>query len=144
MAQNKSVKDDSKIEDKKSEPLRLSKDGNVRRKRKTMGMHRSKKFLSRHRSRLGSVSRREKAISLIQLLFYIVIDVITASITAAVWFFASIFLWFFSHVHDAILSRIVGFHYLYNVSWEDPRVDREALQLTEDDHVITIASACKE
>lgn len=40
-----------------------------------------------------------------------------------------------------ILHRIVGFHYIYNVSWEDPRTDGNALKLTEADHVLTIASA---
>ncbi|EGD83081.1 hypothetical protein PTSG_03719 [Salpingoeca rosetta] len=124
-----------------SSSMRLGK-GAVRRRRRTMGLHRSKNFLQRQRARLNSGSKREKALSLLQLLFYVGVDILTASVTATIWFFAGIFLWFFSHIHDAILSRIVGFHYLYNVSWEDPRVDREALNLTEDDHVITIASAC--
>ena len=31
--------------------------------------------------------------------------------------------------------------YIYNVSWEDPRIDMRVLDIQEDDHVLTIASA---
>ncbi|EKX35615.1 hypothetical protein GUITHDRAFT_97763 [Guillardia theta CCMP2712] len=41
------------------------------------------------------------------------------------------------------MFKIVGndYTYIYNVSWEDPRIDHTVLKCTKDDHVITIASA---
>lgn len=44
-------------------------------------------------------------------------------------------------VGDRIIWSVLGLTYIYNVSWEDPRVDRRELQLSENDHVITLASA---
>lgn len=41
--------------------------------------------------------------------------------------------WFFHHVHTHNL--------IYNTCWEDPRIDREALQLTPEDNVLVITSA---
>ena len=42
---------------------------------------------------------------------------------------------------DWIMSKFLNFAYIYNVSWEDPRMDHEVFNLQESDHVITIASA---
>lgn len=42
---------------------------------------------------------------------------------------------------DNIIWRVLGKTYIYNVSWEDPRVDHRVFGLTEEDHVITLASA---
>ena len=42
---------------------------------------------------------------------------------------------------DRIIWGILGRDYIYNVSWEDPRIDRNELKLSETDHVITLASA---
>eukprot|EP00054_Salpingoeca_dolichothecata_P008231 m.46999 g.46999 ORF g.46999 m.46999 type:complete len:716 (-) comp17586_c0_seq2:67-2214(-) len=55
------------------------------------------------------------------------------------------FLWPFlslgRRVSDWLMSHIIGRTYLYNVSWEDPRIDQRVFNLTDQDHVITIASA---
>lgn len=42
---------------------------------------------------------------------------------------------------DNIIWRVLGRTYIYNVSWEDPRIDHRVFGLTEEDHVITLASA---
>ncbi|CAN0536881.1 unnamed protein product [Ectocarpus sp. 12 AP-2014] len=42
---------------------------------------------------------------------------------------------------DRIIWATLGQDYIYNVSWEDPRIDRNELKLSEDDHVVTLASA---
>lgn len=47
----------------------------------------------------------------------------------------------FTAVSDQIIWRVLGRTYIYNVSWEDPRIDQREFMLTEDDHVITLASA---
>ena len=44
-------------------------------------------------------------------------------------------------VTDKLLFFMVGRNVIYNVNWEDPRVEREVLNLNESDNVITIASA---
>ena len=51
------------------------------------------------------------------------------------------FLWFFSQLHDKLMYQFLDTFYIYNVSWEDPRMDQRVFNLTSDDHVITIASA---
>lgn len=55
------------------------------------------------------------------------------------------FLKLFSVLSDNIIWRVLGRTYIYNVSWEDPRVDQRVFGLSEEDHVITLASAgqCK-
>mmetsp|Transcript_24465 Transcript_24465/g.61929 ORF Transcript_24465/g.61929 Transcript_24465/m.61929 type:complete len:821 (-) Transcript_24465:1909-4371(-) len=42
---------------------------------------------------------------------------------------------------DKLLFSLLGKTYVYNVSWEDPRVERQVLDLGRQDHVLTIASA---
>lgn len=44
-------------------------------------------------------------------------------------------------IGDRIIWGVLGRDYIYNVSWEDPRVDRRELNLSEKDHVVTLASA---
>jgi len=46
-------------------------------------------------------------------------------------------------VADSIMMTLIGNDamYIYNVSWEDPRIDHTVLKCNRDDHVITIASA---
>jgi len=44
-------------------------------------------------------------------------------------------------VGDTIMKALLRRTYIYNVSWEDPRIDRRQLNLDETDHVITLASA---
>ncbi len=51
------------------------------------------------------------------------------------------FIWIFSQLHDKIMFKFLNNIYIYNVSWEDPRMDHRVMNLTEDDHIITIASA---
>jgi S-adenosylmethionine:diacylglycerol 3-amino-3-carboxypropyl transferase/ubiquinone/menaquinone biosynthesis C-methylase UbiE len=51
------------------------------------------------------------------------------------------FLWLFSMIHDNIMFKFLNSSYIYNVSWEDPRMDQRVFNLGSDDHVITIASA---
>eukprot|EP01041_Mallomonas_annulata_P008145 gene8145-16740_t len=55
--------------------------------------------------------------------------------------FASPFIWMFSQIHDKIMFKFLNQTYIYNVSWEDPRMDQRVFDLNESDHVITIASA---
>ena len=117
-----------------------------RRKRTSMGLKRSRAHLEQLSSRSSSDSddsRVEEGVSWIYFCFLFAFDVAMMVINTVVWAFASVFLYLFSKVHDALLFKLVGANYLYNVSWEDPRVDRESLKLTERDHVLTIASACK-
>ena len=44
-------------------------------------------------------------------------------------------------ITDKVLFFIVGKNVIYNVNWEDPRVERAHLNLNSSDHVITIASS---
>lgn len=50
-------------------------------------------------------------------------------------------LWFFSQIHDKLMFKFLNKTYIYNVSWEDPRMDHRVFNLNESDHIITIASA---
>lgn len=50
-------------------------------------------------------------------------------------------IWLFGKFHDKIMFKFLNKAYIYNVSWEDPRIDHRVFNLTPDDHVITIASA---
>jgi hypothetical protein len=112
-----------------------------------MGLKRSRAHLERLSSRSSSDSDdsrvMEDGVSWVYFCFLFVFDVAMMAINTVVWAFAGVFLFLFSKVHDALLFKLVGANYLYNVSWEDPRVDRESLDLSERDHVLTIASACK-
>ena len=47
----------------------------------------------------------------------------------------------FAAVHDKIMFKFLNKTWIYNVSWEDPRMDQRVFDLSEDDHIITIASA---
>mmetsp|Transcript_30702 Transcript_30702/g.40558 ORF Transcript_30702/g.40558 Transcript_30702/m.40558 type:complete len:724 (-) Transcript_30702:686-2857(-) len=51
------------------------------------------------------------------------------------------FVWLFGVIHDKLMMKFINACYIYNVSWEDPRMDQEVFDLDEDDHIITIASA---
>eukprot|EP01038_Epipyxis_sp_PR26KG_P004359 gene4359-6167_t len=51
------------------------------------------------------------------------------------------FIWMFALVHDKLMFKFLNKTYIYNVSWEDPRMDHRVFNLDESDHVITIASA---
>jgi S-adenosylmethionine-diacylglycerol 3-amino-3-carboxypropyl transferase len=48
-------------------------------------------------------------------------------------------------IHDkigqAVFSQIHGGHLIYNTCWEDPRLDRVAMNLTQNDDVLVITSA---
>lgn len=44
-------------------------------------------------------------------------------------------------LHDKVMFKFLNKTYIYNVSWEDPRMDHRVFNLDEEDHVITIASA---
>ena len=50
-------------------------------------------------------------------------------------------IWLFAQIHDKLMFKFLNKTYIYNVSWEDPRMDHRVFNLTEKDHVITIASA---
>mmetsp|Transcript_97891 Transcript_97891/g.279991 ORF Transcript_97891/g.279991 Transcript_97891/m.279991 type:complete len:717 (+) Transcript_97891:314-2464(+) len=50
-------------------------------------------------------------------------------------------LWVFSFFYDKIMFSFLNKEYIYNVSWEDPRIEQPVFALDRDDHVITIASA---
>ena len=64
-------------------------------------------------------------------------DIVLSFIITAV----SPFIWLFSQVHDKIMYQFLDSYYIYNVSWEDPRMDQRVFNLDEKDHVLTIASA---
>lgn len=51
------------------------------------------------------------------------------------------FIWVFAQIHDKLMFKFLNKTYIYNVSWEDPRMDHRVFNLDEKDHVITIASA---
>ena len=51
------------------------------------------------------------------------------------------FIMIFSMIHDKLMFKFLNKTYIYNVSWEDPRMDQRVFDLNESDHVITIASA---
>lgn len=51
------------------------------------------------------------------------------------------FIWMFAQIHDKLMFKFLNKTYIYNVSWEDPRMDQRVFNLNESDHVITIASA---
>lgn len=51
------------------------------------------------------------------------------------------FIWMFAQIHDKLMFKFLNKTYIYNVSWEDPRMDHRVFHLTEDDHILTIASA---
>ncbi len=44
-------------------------------------------------------------------------------------------------MHDKLMFKFLNRTYIYNVSWEDPRMDHRVFNLNSKDHVITIASA---
>lgn len=50
-------------------------------------------------------------------------------------------IWAFAQIHDKLMFKFLNKTYIYNVSWEDPRMDHRVFNLTEKDHIITIASA---
>lgn len=51
------------------------------------------------------------------------------------------FIYVSSLLHDKLMFKFLNNTYIYNVSWEDPRMDHRVFHLTEKDHVLTIASA---
>ena len=48
---------------------------------------------------------------------------------------------FWAFIHDKLMFKFLNRAYIYNVSWEDPRMDHRVFNLSEKDHIITIASA---
>lgn len=43
--------------------------------------------------------------------------------------------------HDKLFEHVHGSNLIYNCAWEDPRIDRELMQLNADSHVVMITSA---
>ncbi|MCW0218895.1 MAG: BtaA family protein, partial [Prosthecobacter sp.] len=43
--------------------------------------------------------------------------------------------------HDVIFNRVHGGNLVYNTCWEDPRLDRQMLDLQPDSRVVMITSA---
>ena len=43
------------------------------------------------------------------------------------------FIWIFSQLHDKIMFKFLNNIYIYNVSWEDPRMDHRVMNLTENE-----------
>ncbi|EDQ91612.1 uncharacterized protein MONBRDRAFT_36263 [Monosiga brevicollis MX1] len=122
----------------------MTKLGNGPRARRTSrGLERSRAHLRQHRSRTGSEEEKQNinTLSWVKFSLLLAFDVTMIGINTCIWTLASVFLFCFSKCHDWLLMKLVGVNYLYNVSWEDPRVDRTALKLHEGDHVLTIASA---
>jgi len=60
---------------------------------------------------------------------------------STILFVVSPFIWMFGLIHDKLMFKFLNRTYIYNVSWEDPRMDQRVFNLNDDDHVITIASA---
>ncbi len=44
-------------------------------------------------------------------------------------------------IHDAIFKRVHGSNLVYNTCWEDPRLDRQMLNLQPDSRLVMITSA---
>ena len=42
--------------------------------------------------------------------------------------------------HDKLFEHVHGSNLIYNCAWEDPRIDRELMQLNADSHVVMITS----
>jgi len=55
--------------------------------------------------------------------------------------FLSPFIAIFAAIHDKLMFKFLNKTWIYNVSWEDPRMDHRVFHLGEDDHIVTIASA---
>jgi S-adenosylmethionine-diacylglycerol 3-amino-3-carboxypropyl transferase len=47
----------------------------------------------------------------------------------------------FSSIFNWIVARCYTSQIVFNCAWEDPRLDREALKLTEEDQVVIITTA---
>jgi S-adenosylmethionine:diacylglycerol 3-amino-3-carboxypropyl transferase/ubiquinone/menaquinone biosynthesis C-methylase UbiE len=76
------------------------------------------------------VKRHSEGFSLFQEIF----------LQLLIWI-TSPFIFLFSYFHDHIMMKFLNTEYIYNVSWEDPRMDMRVLDIDESDHVLTIASA---
>ena len=48
---------------------------------------------------------------------------------------------FFKATHDLVFHHVHGGQLIYNACWEDPRIDRELMQLRADSRVVMITSA---
>jgi len=48
---------------------------------------------------------------------------------------------FFKATHDLIFHHVHGGQLIYNACWEDPRIDRQLLELRRDSRVVMITSA---
>lgn len=69
------------------------------------------------------------------------INPIVDALLTVILLLLSPFIWMFALVHDKLMFLFLNKTYIYNVSWEDPRMDQRVFNLDESDHVITIASA---
>jgi len=58
-------------------------------------------------------------------------------VKAVFTFFYSIFAWLL----DKVVARVYLNKILFNCAWEDPRLDLEALKLTEEDNILIITTA---
>ena len=47
----------------------------------------------------------------------------------------------FNHAHDLIFRKIHNHRLIYNACWEDPRIDRELLQIDNESHIVMLTSA---
>ncbi len=118
------------------DPLSLVQ-GNLRRCTSTHPPHPTRFRAIKNRAR----RTRDKIKGRLQPSFSFIFRFILRSILLVLICAFAPFLLLFALCHDWLMKKFINYAYIYNVSWEDPRMDQEVFNLTEDDHVITIASA---
>ena len=50
------------------------------------------------------------------------------------------FIWLFSYFHDMIMFKIIDNEFIYNVSWEDPRIDQHLLRMGAEDTLLVLTT----
>mmetsp|Transcript_67 Transcript_67/g.346 ORF Transcript_67/g.346 Transcript_67/m.346 type:complete len:693 (-) Transcript_67:970-3048(-) len=83
------------------------------------------------------VPRQRRRPNTMKQLYYLPLQILLLLCLAA----AVPFLAIAALLHDSLLYMFVGRCWLYSCFWEDTSIDRRVLNLKDDDHVITIASA---
>jgi len=84
---------------------------------------------------------KDRAARLRRKLVYNEMNPIADALLTLVIMFFSPFIAFSAFMHDKLMFRFLNRTYIYNMSWEDPRMDHRVMHLSSNDHVITIASA---
>ena len=89
----------------------------------------------------GGKTMKDRAARLRRKLVYNEMNPIADALLTLVILFFSPFIAFSAFMHDKLMFKFLNRTYIYNMSWEDPRMDHRVMKLGNNDHVITIASA---